>query len=120
MTIRYRGDLSEAEHAQLAALLNGGKHAARKIKRAQILLIADAGVSDTVIANSIAVGVLTVYRARRRFVAGNLDLALSEEARPGPLASCVARRRRCWWPPLAPTHPWGANAGRPNCWPMRW
>jgi hypothetical protein len=46
MNIRYRVDLNEAEHIQLAALLNGGTHAVRKIKRAQILLAADAGVSD--------------------------------------------------------------------------
>ena len=83
MTIRYRVDLSEAEHAQLAALLNGGKHPARKIKRAQILLAADAGANDEVIAPMISVGESTVYRTKRRFVEGNLDMALSEEARPG-------------------------------------
>ena len=83
MTIRYRVDLSDAERTQLAALLNGGKHAARKIKRAQILLAADAGVSDEVIANGVSVGASTVYRTKRRCVEGNLDLALSEEARPG-------------------------------------
>lgn len=83
MTIRYRVDLSEAEHAHLAVLLNGGKHPARKIKRAQILLAADAGVSDAVIAGSLSVGASTVYRTKRRFVEGNLDLALSEAARPG-------------------------------------
>ena len=83
MTIRYRVDLSEAEHAQLAALLNGGKHPARKIKRAQILLAADAGANDEVIAQMISVGESTVYRTKRRFVEGNLDMALSEEARPG-------------------------------------
>src|SRR3954470_2458010 len=68
---------------QLAALLNGGTHAVRKIKRAQILLAADAGVSDERIASSVSVGVSTVYRTKRRFVEGNLELALSEEARPG-------------------------------------
>ena len=83
MTIRYWVDLSEAEHAQLAALLNSGKHAARKIKRAQILLAADAGVSDEMIAKTISIGASTVYRTKRRFVEGNLDLALSEAARPG-------------------------------------
>jgi hypothetical protein len=83
MNIRYRVDLSETERAQLTALLNGGKHAARKIKRAQILLAADAGVSDDVIASSLSVGGSTVYRTKRRFVQGNLELALSEEARPG-------------------------------------
>ncbi len=83
MTIRYRVDLSEAERTQLTTLLNGGKHAARKIKRAQILLAAEAGVSDEVIASSLSVGGSTVYRTKRRFVQGNLDLALSEQARPG-------------------------------------
>jgi transposase len=83
MNIRYRVDLSDIERAELTALLNGGKHAARKIKRAQILLAADAGVSDEVIASSLSVGGSTVYRTKRRFVQGNLELALSEEARPG-------------------------------------
>jgi transposase len=83
MNIRYRVTLTEAERAQLTAMLNGGKHAARRLKRAQILLAADAGVDDEAIARSVSVGGSTVYRTKRRFVEGNLDLALSEEARPG-------------------------------------
>ena len=76
MNIRYRVELNEGERADLAAMLSGGKHAARKLKRAQILLAADAGISDEAIASSISVGGSTV-------VEGNLELALSEEARPG-------------------------------------
>ena len=83
MNIRYRADLNEAEHSLLAALLNGGTHAVRKMKRAQILLAADTGISDEAIAGSVSVGVSTVYRTRRRFVEGNLEAALSEQARPG-------------------------------------
>jgi transposase len=83
MNIRYRVELSEAERTQLALMLSGGKHAARKLKRAQILLAADTGVSDEAIADSVSVGGSTVYRTKRRFVEGNLELALSEEARPG-------------------------------------
>ncbi len=83
MNIRYRVDLSEAERGELTALLNGGKHAARKIKRAQILLAADTGVNDDMIASSVSVSGSTIYRIKRRFVEGNLDLALSEEPRPG-------------------------------------
>ena len=83
MTIRYRVALSEAERGELTAMLSGGKHAARKLKRAQILLAADAGVSDEAIAASVAVGGSTVYRTKRRFVEGNLEGALSEEPRPG-------------------------------------
>ena len=45
MNIRYRVELSQAERSKLTALLNGGKHSARKLKRAQILLAADAGAA---------------------------------------------------------------------------
>jgi hypothetical protein len=83
MNIRYRVDLPEAERAQLTAMLSGGRHAARRLKRAQILLAADTGVGDEEIARSVSVSGSTVYRTKRRFVEGNLDLALSEEARPG-------------------------------------
>jgi len=83
MNVRYRVELSQAEREQLTALLAGGKHAARKLKRAQILLAADAGASDEAIARSVAVGGSTVYRTKRRFVEGNLAAALSEEPRPG-------------------------------------
>jgi transposase len=59
------------------------KHQARKLKRAQILLAADAGAADEDIAVSVGVGGSTVYRTKRRFVLGNLEAALSEEPRPG-------------------------------------
>src|ERR1700710_1862664 len=64
-------------------MLSGGQHAVRRLKRAQILLAADAGIGDEVIAGSVSVGGSTVYRTKRRFVEGNLELALSEETRPG-------------------------------------
>lgn len=83
MNVRYWVDLSQSERDQLAALLSGGKHRARTLKRAQILLAADAGVGDEEIARSVGVGGSTVYRTKRRFVLGNLEAALSEEPRPG-------------------------------------
>src|SRR5713226_777712 len=83
MNLRYRVELSQAERDELKALLSGGRHAVRKVKRAQILLAADAGVSDEEIATSLGVGGSTVYRTKRRFVLGNLELALREEPRPG-------------------------------------
>src|SRR5499427_9824456 len=83
MNLRYRVELSQAERDELKALLSGGKHAVRKLKRAQILLATDAGASDEAIATSVGVGGSTVYRTKRRFVLGNLELALSEEPRPG-------------------------------------
>jgi transposase len=83
MNIRYRVELSEAERDELATLLSGGRQAARKLKRAQILLAADGGASDAAIASCIGVGESTVYRTKRRFVEGNLEAALTEEPRPG-------------------------------------
>jgi transposase len=83
MNVRYRVELSQAERVELGALLAGGKHAARKLKRAQILLAADGGVGDDEIARSIVASGSTVYRTKRRFVLGNLEAALSEEPRPG-------------------------------------
>ena len=50
MNVRYRVELSQTERTELMALLSGGKHAVRKLKRAQILLAADAGASDDDIA----------------------------------------------------------------------
>ena len=83
MNVRYHVELSQAERGELTALLSGGKHAARKLKRAQILLAADAGAGDEDIAISVGVGGSTVYRTKRRFLVGNLEEALSEEPRPG-------------------------------------
>ena len=60
MNIRYRVELNEAEREQLTSMLSGGKHAVRKLKRAQILLAAEAGVSDEAIASSVSVGASTV------------------------------------------------------------
>jgi len=83
MNIRYHDDLSEAERCELTGLLSGGKHSARKLKRAQILLAAASGAGDEEIATHVAVGGSTVYRTKRRFVESGLAAALSEEPRPG-------------------------------------
>ena len=83
MNVRYRVTLTQYERNELRALLSGGKSPARKLKRGQILLAADAGVSDEDIALSVGVGGSSVYRTKRRFVEGNLERALSEEPRPG-------------------------------------
>jgi transposase len=83
MNIRYRVELIQSERSELTTLLSGGKHPARKLKRAQILLAADAGASDDEIAMRVVVGNSTVTRTKRRFVEGNLEHALTEQPRPG-------------------------------------
>ena len=77
MNVGYRVTLTQYERDELGTLLSGGRQAARKLKRAQILLAADAGVGDEEIAASVGVGGSTVYRTKRRFVEGNLERALT-------------------------------------------
>ena len=81
-TLSGRAERSRAR-SELGSLLRRGQHAARKLKRAQILLAADAGVPDETIAQSLGVGGSTVYRTKRHFVEGTLGQALHEEPRPG-------------------------------------
>ena len=83
MNLRYRVELSQTERTELTALLSAGKHAARRLKRAQILLAADAGASDDDIAISVGVGGSTVYRTKQRFVLGNLGRRSVKRPRPG-------------------------------------
>ena len=85
MNIRWRVELNQDEQDELKALLNGGKHAVRKIKRARILLAVEEGLGEAEIATRVGVGGSTVYRTRRRFVEGNLEAALNEKPRPGAL-----------------------------------
>ena len=54
MNVRYRVELSQAERDELTAMLGGGKHAARKLKRAQILLAADPCSCDAELASLMA------------------------------------------------------------------
>ena len=100
MNVRYRVDLSQIERTELKPLLGSGKHASRKLKRAQILLAADAVRATS--ARSVGVGGSTVYRIKRHFVEGNLERALSDEPRP------TFQRRRSylraqWWSASADT-----------------
>lgn len=83
MNIRYRVDLTAEERAGLGQLLSAGQCAARRLKRAQILLAADGGASDEDIACTIAASGSTIYRTKRRFVECGLEAALSEQPRCG-------------------------------------
>ena len=91
MNIRYPGGVERGgERAQLTAMLSGGKHAARKLKRAQNSAGCRRGDRRRGDRGQYLRLGSTVYRTKRRFVEGNLDLALSEEARPG-----AARKLSC-------------------------
>ena len=83
MVKKYEVNLTEAEGEQLRQLLSKGKAGVRQVKRAQILLAANAGQIDQQIAVSVQAHVATVERVRKRFVLGGLDHALNEDQRPG-------------------------------------
>ena len=120
MNVRYRVELSQAERCELTAMLSKGKRAARKLKRAQILLAADAGCSDEEIARTVAVGGSTVYRTKRRFVEGNLERALSEDPRPGAERKLTGKEEALLVATACANPPKAAPAGRWNCWPTPW
>ena len=83
MNIRYRVTLTPEDRQHLQALTRGGTRAVRQIKRAQILLAADAQVPEAQIATDVGVGTSTVYRTKQHFVEDGLTLALRERPRPG-------------------------------------
>ena len=83
MAKRYIVTLTEDERVHLLALTKTGKVAARQLTRAHILLQADAGDMDAVIAAALHVGIATVERIRKRFVEEGLEAALNERPRPG-------------------------------------
>lgn len=79
----YIVDLSAEEREQLLELTSRGQAPARKMKRAQILLLADAGKKDETIAEMLHMGRATVERIRKRFVLEGLNAAINARPRPG-------------------------------------
>ena len=79
---KYVVKLDDSERQQLEELLRGGRHGARKLTRARILLKADDGCVDEEIVAALTVGRATVERLRQRFVAGGLD-CLHDQPRVG-------------------------------------
>jgi transposase len=92
MNKKYVVKLTEHERQQLLALVNHGKKAAQKIRRAWVLLKADAGLAgpawpDEKIQEAYGVGLVTIYRIRQMFVEEGFDAVLTRR-------SSVRRRRR--------------------------
>ncbi len=79
----YIVDLTKEERTYLLDFIKSGKHAARKLNRARILLLADEGKPDSEIAKALHTGTATVQRTRQRFVEGNLEGGLNERPRLG-------------------------------------
>jgi Winged helix-turn helix len=90
---KYRVELTDEERASLQRLIRRGRRgqtSARKLVRARILLLADAGASDTEIVAALSVGLKTVEQMRRRFNESRLG-ALDERPRTGRPRGRVSR-----------------------------
>lgn len=83
MSEKYIVDLTSEERQSLLQLIHQNNLSSRKLKRSQILLLADEGHRDETIAQMLYVGESTVHRTRQKFVTGGVDFALRESPRPG-------------------------------------
>jgi transposase len=114
MKLLYRVDLTEEEQTQLLELTKGGNGSARRLRRAQTLLLANEGHPDRVIAQTLHIGHSTVERTRQRFVEEGLAAALSERPRPGGIPK-LDGKQEAFLVALACTP---APEGR-QCWTMQ-
>lgn len=83
MVKKYVVDLTSSEREELIELTKSGEISARKLKRANMLLLADTDVKDKDIAVTLNAGNRTVERTRKRFVLEGLQASLNERPRPG-------------------------------------
>ena len=83
MKKQYKVELKEEEQNQLRKMTEQGSEKGRKIKRAQILLLADKGKKDQQIAEWLDVTAGTVQRIRKRYATAGLESAIEEKARSG-------------------------------------
>ena len=84
---KYVVKLSLEERERLETLIRSGKHPARKLTRARILLKADAGEagegwSDSQIAGALDIGLATVARVRQQLVEEGFDSVLTPKRSP--------------------------------------
>ena len=79
---KYPVRLSEKQHNESLSIVRKGRRSARVINHARILLMADEGHLNTVIAQTLSISTMPVYAVRHRFQTEGLD-ALYDRPRPG-------------------------------------
>jgi transposase len=84
MNKKYCGCLTTDERLFLEGICRKGMHKSRKIRRAQVLLKSDAGLTDEVIASEVDISIPTIERIRKRFHLEGLTSVLEEKPRSGP------------------------------------
>lgn len=82
---RYRVTLEESEREHLRSLLTSGRHAARKLLHAQILLLSDRsaegpGLTVEEVRRVLPTSPSTIERVRKSFVEEGLEAALVRKA----------------------------------------
>lgn len=75
--------LTDEERRELKHLVESGRKLARKVTRARILLLADAGKKDREIAEALQVCMQTVHKVRKRFFNEKSINSLEEKPRSG-------------------------------------
>jgi len=79
--------LTKEERTELSQLIKSGKHAARVLGRARILLLLDRSQGEqrklAEIADAMLTSIGTVSNIKRRYLAGDLAHGLYDRARPG-------------------------------------
>jgi transposase len=73
---RYIVNLTDVEQAKLLKITASGRHSARRILHANILLKSDTGLTDEEIVEQTGASVRTVERVRERCAVEGLDAAL--------------------------------------------
>ena len=91
---KYVVSLGDDERERLNALIHMGKHPARQLMRARILLKADAsevgeGWSDSQIAAALDTTVATVSRTRQQLVEEGIESVLTRKHSPASARRCI-------------------------------
>lgn len=91
--VKYRIRLNESEREELKGMLGKGRHAARKLTRARVLLLSDEGKTEAEIVSALGVSAATVERLRKRCAEDGVEAALVERPRPGAKLKLDERQR---------------------------
>jgi len=75
--------LSAQDRQAVDAIRSKGKHMAREVNRAHILVALDDKIPETQIMAVLGIGRVAIWRTRAAYLEGGLQFALHDAARPG-------------------------------------
>jgi transposase len=75
--------LTDEARAVLLGLIRAGTRSVREVRRVQVLLKSDAGLTDAVIAEHVGLSTRAIGQIRKRFCQGGWERAVFEADRPG-------------------------------------